>query len=74
MKKGGSADHGDTEGCKGRASFREEGEGESYLLIYGRPLGRFPKPKKLAVIAAMRKLLLIAHAVYKSKADYCEAR
>ena len=32
------------------------------------------KPKKLAVIAAMRKLLLIAHAVYKSKADYCEAR
>lgn len=31
------------------------------------------KPKKLAVIAAMRKLLLIAHAVYKTKRDYCEA-
>ena len=37
-------------------------------------LVRNHKPKKLAVIAAMRKLLLIAHAVYKSKADYCEAR
>lgn len=32
------------------------------------------KPKKVAVIAAMRKLLLIAHAVYKSKTVYCEAR
>lgn len=32
------------------------------------------KAKKLAVIAAMRKLLLIAHAVYKSKTVYCEAR
>jgi transposase len=31
------------------------------------------KPKKLAVIAAMRKLLLIAHAVYKTERDYCEA-
>lgn len=28
------------------------------------------KPKKLAVIAAMRKLLLIAHAVYKNKTVY----
>jgi transposase len=32
------------------------------------------KPKKLAVIAAMRRLLLIAHAVYKSKTVYCDAR
>ena len=31
------------------------------------------KPKKLAVIAAMRKLLLISHAVYKGKAAYGEA-
>jgi transposase len=31
------------------------------------------KPKKLAVIAAMRKLLLIAHAVYKSGESYREA-
>lgn len=31
------------------------------------------KPKKLAVIAAMRKLLLIAHAVYKSGEPYREA-
>ncbi|MCX7635351.1 MAG: transposase, partial [Syntrophales bacterium] len=30
------------------------------------------KPKKLAVIAAMRKLLLIAHAVYKTKKPYRE--
>ena len=28
------------------------------------------KPKKVAVIAAMRKLLLITHAVYKNKAVY----
>ena len=28
------------------------------------------KPKKLAVIAAMRKLLLIAHAIYKNKTFY----
>jgi transposase len=28
------------------------------------------KPKKLAVIAAMRKLLLIAHAIYKNKTVY----
>jgi transposase len=31
------------------------------------------KPPKVAVIAAMRKLLLIAHAVYKSKTVYYEA-
>ena len=31
------------------------------------------KPKKLAVIAAMRKLLLIAHAVHKSRMPYCDA-
>jgi transposase len=31
------------------------------------------KVKKLAVIAAMRKLLLIAHAVYKSKIPYQDA-
>ena len=31
------------------------------------------KPKKLAVIAAMRKLLLIAHAVYRSRESYREA-
>ena len=31
------------------------------------------KPKKVAVIAAMRKLLLIAHAVYKSGESYREA-
>jgi len=36
-------------------------------------LVRNHKPKKLAVIAAMRKLLLIAHAVYKTKKVYCEA-
>lgn len=28
------------------------------------------KPKKVAVIAAMRKLLLIAHAIYKNKTVY----
>lgn len=28
------------------------------------------KPKKVAVIAAMRKLLLIAHAIYKKKTVY----
>jgi transposase len=28
------------------------------------------KPKKVAVIAAMRKLLLIAHAVYQNKTEY----
>lgn len=28
------------------------------------------KPKKVAVIACMRKLLLIAHAIYKNKMDY----
>jgi len=37
-------------------------------------LVRNHKPKKLAVIAAMRKLLLIAHAVYRSKTVYGEAR
>jgi transposase len=31
------------------------------------------KPKKLAVIASMRKLVLIAHAVYKNKTPYQEA-
>jgi transposase len=31
------------------------------------------KPKKLAVIAAMRKLLLIAHAIYKNRVVYCDA-
>ena len=29
------------------------------------------KPKKLAIIAAMRKLLLIAHAIYKNKTVFC---
>jgi hypothetical protein len=28
------------------------------------------KPKKLALIAAMRKLVLIAHAVYKNKVEF----
>ena len=28
------------------------------------------KPKKVAVIACMRKLLLIAHAIYKNKTVY----
>ena len=28
------------------------------------------KPKKVAVIAAMRKLLLVAHAVYENKTEY----
>jgi len=28
------------------------------------------KPKKVAVIAAMRKLLLIAHAIHKNKTVY----
>lgn len=28
------------------------------------------KPKKVAVIAAMRKLLLVAHAVYRNKTEY----
>jgi len=28
------------------------------------------KPKKAAVIAAMRKLLLVAHAIYKNKTVY----
>jgi len=31
------------------------------------------KPKKLAVIAAMRKLLLMAHATYKNKTVYVPA-
>ena len=31
------------------------------------------RSKKLAVIASMRKLILIAHAVYKSKTPYREA-
>ena len=31
------------------------------------------KPKKLAVIAAMRKLLLIAHAVYRDRESYRDA-
>lgn len=31
------------------------------------------KPKKLAVIASMRKLVLIARAVYKNKTPYQEA-
>jgi transposase len=31
------------------------------------------KPKKLAVIAAMRKLLLVSHAVYTSRVPYREA-
>ena len=57
----------------GRASEKRV-RGKVIYLFTVVPYGRFPKPKKLAVIAAMRKLLLIAHAVYKSKADYCEAR
>jgi transposase len=36
-------------------------------------LVRNHKPKKLAVIAAMRKLLLIAHAVYKSETVFSPA-
>ena len=28
------------------------------------------KPKKLALIAAMRKLVLIAHAIYKNKVAF----
>jgi len=28
------------------------------------------KPKKLALIAAMRKLVLIAHAIYKNKVGF----
>ena len=28
------------------------------------------KPKKLALIAAMRKLVLIAHAIYKNKVEF----
>ncbi|MBN1971773.1 MAG: IS110 family transposase, partial [Candidatus Delongbacteria bacterium] len=31
------------------------------------------KPKKLAVIASMRKLLLMAHAIYKNKTVYIPA-
>jgi hypothetical protein len=30
------------------------------------------KPKKVALIAAMRKLLLIAHVVYKNKAEFLD--
>jgi len=39
--------------------------------FYGRLVNNH-KPKKLAVIVAMRKLLLIAHAVYISKVPYRE--
>ncbi|PKP61554.1 IS110 family transposase, partial [Candidatus Atribacteria bacterium HGW-Atribacteria-1] len=28
------------------------------------------KPKKLAIIASMRKILLIAHAMYRGKTEY----
>ncbi len=30
------------------------------------------KPKKLALIAAMRKMILIAHAIYKNKTVFCD--
>jgi transposase len=38
-------------------------------LFYQRLINNH-KPKKVAVIAAMRKLLLVAHAVYQSKTEY----
>lgn len=38
-------------------------------LFYQRLINNH-KPKKVAVIAAMRKLLLVAHAVYQNKTEY----
>ena len=38
-------------------------------VFYKRLLDNY-KPKKVAVIAAMRKLLLVAHAVYRNKTEY----
>lgn len=38
-------------------------------LFYQRLINNH-KPKKVAVIAAMRKLLLVAHAVYENKTEY----
>ncbi|NIA23704.1 MAG: hypothetical protein GWP03_06065 [Proteobacteria bacterium] len=46
-------------------------------IQYNKRIGKFynrlvenHKPKKVALIAAMRKLVLIAHAIYKSKEPY----
>ena len=38
-------------------------------IFYQRLLANH-KPKKLAIIASMRKILLIAHAMYRDKTEY----
>ncbi len=42
---------------------------QKIIVFYQRLLAN-PKPKKLAIIAAMRKILLIAHAMYRDKTEY----
>jgi len=37
--------------------------------VYERLVNNY-KPKKVALIAAMRKLLLIAHAIYENKVEF----
>jgi len=41
-------------------------------IFYQRLLANH-KPKKLAIIASMRKILLIAHAMYQDKTEYVAA-
>jgi len=40
------------------------------IAIFYQRLIAHHKPKKVAVIAAMRKLLLVAHAIYQNKTEY----
>lgn len=42
---------------------------QKIAVFYQRLLAHH-KPKKVAVIAAMRKLLLVAHAIYRNKTEY----
>ncbi len=42
---------------------------QKIALFYQRLIANH-KPKKVAVIAAMRKLLLVAHAIYRNKTEY----
>ncbi len=43
---------------------------ETIKVFYERLVKEKRKPKKVALIASMKKLLLIAHAVYKNKTEY----
>jgi transposase len=45
---------------------------QKIAIFYQRLLANH-KPKKVAIIAAMRKLLLIAHAIYRDKTEYIAA-